>query len=240
MRREDGSSSSSRRRLRLHRGPSAGCRAPRFQVRRRVDLGRSRFGSHCADLASLSRGAGQHERLEARQLTRSGRRAEVLDFDLHGLGGDQDSSVRRHGTAPHGPATRASSSRRRSRAGHRDPLRGSAQEILARYATSGSMMLGSRTTRSSSSASRHKSPARVKIDFSQSVGPAEIVCERGLAAVPYARADLEPDAARQGCPPAPCVGVRPRRTGVVATGWSKGGKTEALLAFACARRRVRR
>jgi hypothetical protein len=80
--------------------------------------------------------------------------------------------------------------------------------------------------------SRHKSPARVKIDFSQVGGPTEIVCERGLSAVPFLVPILNLTLLAKGVLPLHASAFVHEGTGVVATGWSKGGKTEALLAFA--------
>jgi hypothetical protein len=79
--------------------------------------------------------------------------------------------------------------------------------------------------------SKGKSPARVKIDFSQLGGPAEIVCERGLAAVPLLIPILNMTLLGKGILPLHASAFVHEGTGVVATGWSKGGKTEALLAF---------
>lgn len=80
--------------------------------------------------------------------------------------------------------------------------------------------------------SKHKSPARVKIDFSQLGGPTEIVCERGVAAVPLLIPILNMTLLARGVLPLHASAFVHEGTGVVATGWSKGGKTEALLAFA--------
>jgi hypothetical protein len=80
--------------------------------------------------------------------------------------------------------------------------------------------------------SKHKSPARVKIDFSELGGPAEIVCERGLAAVPLLIPILNMTLLGKGVLPLHASAFVHEGIGVVATGWSKGGKTEALLAFA--------
>jgi hypothetical protein len=79
---------------------------------------------------------------------------------------------------------------------------------------------------------KHKSPARVKIDFSQIGGPAEIVCERGVVAVPFLIPILNLTLLAKGTLPLHASAFIHEGTGVVATGWSKGGKTEALLAFA--------
>jgi hypothetical protein len=80
--------------------------------------------------------------------------------------------------------------------------------------------------------SKHKSPARVKINFSQLGGPTEIVCERGVAAVPLLIPILNMTLLARGVLPLHASAFVHEGTGVVATGWSKGGKTEALLAFA--------
>jgi hypothetical protein len=80
--------------------------------------------------------------------------------------------------------------------------------------------------------SRHKTPARVQIDFSQIGQSVEIVCERGLSAVPLLVPILNLTVLAGGVLPLHASAFVHGRTGVVATGWSKGGKTEALLAFA--------
>ena len=80
--------------------------------------------------------------------------------------------------------------------------------------------------------SKHKSSARVRIDFGQIGGPTEIVCERGLAAVPLLIPILNLTLLAKGVLPLHASAFVHEGTGVVATGWSKGGKTEALLAFA--------
>jgi hypothetical protein len=79
---------------------------------------------------------------------------------------------------------------------------------------------------------KHKSSARVRIDFSQIGGPVEIVCERGLAAVPLLVPILNLTLLAKGVLPLHASAFVHEGTGVVVTGWSKGGKTEALLAFA--------
>jgi hypothetical protein len=80
--------------------------------------------------------------------------------------------------------------------------------------------------------SKHKTPARVEIDFSQIGEPVEIVCERGLPAVPFLIPILNLAVLAGGALPLHASAFVHGGTGVVATGWSKGGKTEALLAFA--------
>lgn len=80
--------------------------------------------------------------------------------------------------------------------------------------------------------SKHKSPARVRIDFGQLGGPIEILCERGVAAVPLLIPILNLTVLTKGVLPLHGSAFVHEGVGIVATGWSKGGKTEALLAFA--------
>lgn len=80
--------------------------------------------------------------------------------------------------------------------------------------------------------SKHKAPARVELDFTQVGETVEIVCERGLPAVPFLIPILNLTVLAHGVLPLHASAFVHRGTGVVATGWSKGGKTEALLAFA--------
>jgi hypothetical protein len=80
--------------------------------------------------------------------------------------------------------------------------------------------------------SKHKTPVRVEIDFTQIGGAAEIVCESGLPAVPFLVPILNLTVLARGVLPLHASAFVHQGTGVVATGWTKGGKTEALLAFA--------
>jgi hypothetical protein len=80
--------------------------------------------------------------------------------------------------------------------------------------------------------SRHKSRARVQIPLDRVGDACEIVSERGLLAVPLLIPIVNLTALRNGALPLHAAAFRHRGLGVVATGWSKGGKTEALLAFA--------
>lgn len=80
--------------------------------------------------------------------------------------------------------------------------------------------------------SKHKAPARVEIDLAQIGETVEIVCERGLPAVPFLVPILNLTVLAGGAVPLHASAFVHRGTGVVATGWTKGGKTEALLAFA--------
>lgn len=79
--------------------------------------------------------------------------------------------------------------------------------------------------------SKHKAPARVKIALAEIGERAELVCERGLPAVPLLIPIVNLTALRRGAVPLHASAFVHDGTGVVATGWSKGGKTETLLAF---------
>ena len=78
---------------------------------------------------------------------------------------------------------------------------------------------------------KHKSRARVQIDFGQIGERCEIVCESGLVAVPLLIPILNLTALGRGALPLHASAFEWEGTGVLTTGWSKGGKTEALLAF---------
>jgi hypothetical protein len=79
--------------------------------------------------------------------------------------------------------------------------------------------------------SKHDMSARVKIPFEQIGGRCEIVCESGLPAVPLLIPILNTSALARGIAPLHASAFVYRGKGVLVTGWSKGGKTEALLAF---------
>ncbi|QEC49145.1 hypothetical protein FSW04_17215 [Baekduia soli] len=80
--------------------------------------------------------------------------------------------------------------------------------------------------------SKHKARARVQLPLEQIGTPgAEIVCERGLPAVPLLIACLNLSVLGRGALPLHAAAFVHRGVGVVVTGWSKGGKTEAVLAF---------
>ncbi|HET6202577.1 MAG TPA: hypothetical protein VFI25_07215 [Planctomycetota bacterium] len=78
---------------------------------------------------------------------------------------------------------------------------------------------------------KQKSRARVRIPLERVGGRCEIVCESGLAAVPLLVPILNLTALARGYLPLHAAAFVWEGTGVVATGWSKGGKTETLLAF---------
>ena len=79
--------------------------------------------------------------------------------------------------------------------------------------------------------SKHKVKARVMIPFQDIGGRCEIVCESGLPAVPLLIPILNLTALARGAVPLHASAFVCDGTGVLVTGWSKGGKTEALLAF---------
>jgi hypothetical protein len=79
--------------------------------------------------------------------------------------------------------------------------------------------------------SKYKANARVQIPFERVGEPLEILCERGLPAVPLLIPILNLRILNKGHLPLHAAAFEHRGTGVLCTGWSKGGKTEALLAF---------
>lgn len=75
-------------------------------------------------------------------------------------------------------------------------------------------------------------PARTMIPFDAVGGRCEVVCERGVPAVPLLLAIVNMTALGKGLLPLHASAFVHGGTGVLATGWAKGGKTEALLALA--------
>jgi hypothetical protein len=78
---------------------------------------------------------------------------------------------------------------------------------------------------------RHQSRVRVAIPMDAIGGPLEIVCERGLPAVPLLVAVVNLTALARGLLPMHACAFRHRGLGVLIVGWAKGGKSETLLAF---------
>jgi hypothetical protein len=78
---------------------------------------------------------------------------------------------------------------------------------------------------------KQKSRARVLLPLDRVGRSLEIVCERGLAAVPHLVALVNLTALARGVLPLHASAFLWNGTGVLVTGWAKGGKTEALLAF---------
>jgi hypothetical protein len=79
---------------------------------------------------------------------------------------------------------------------------------------------------------RHKARARVQLPLHRIGERIEILCERGLPSVPLLVPILNLTALALGVLPLHASAFLYGGVGVVCTGWSKGGKTEALLAFA--------
>jgi hypothetical protein len=79
--------------------------------------------------------------------------------------------------------------------------------------------------------SKHKTPARVQIAFDQIGQQCEIICERGLPAVPLLIPIINLTALVKGALPIHASAFQFKGKGVLTTGWSKGGKTEMLMAF---------
>ena len=79
---------------------------------------------------------------------------------------------------------------------------------------------------------KQKSHVRVQLPMADIGRLPEIVCERGAPAVPFLIAILNVTALQNRALPLHASAFVHGGRGVVATGWSKGGKTEALLAFA--------
>ena len=76
-----------------------------------------------------------------------------------------------------------------------------------------------------------KARARVQIPVEQIGGPCEIVCESGLPAVPLLIPIVNVTALAKGVVPLHAAAFIHRGSGVLVTGWAKGGKTESLLGF---------
>lgn len=77
---------------------------------------------------------------------------------------------------------------------------------------------------------KHKSRTCVKIPLEDVGGRCELVCERGLSAVPMLVPILNATVLARGHLPLHAAAFELGGKGVIATGWSKGGKTETLLA----------
>ena len=80
---------------------------------------------------------------------------------------------------------------------------------------------------------KHQTSVKVQIPFDQ-IGSrqCEIVCESGAPAVPLLIAIINLTALGKGVLPLHASALLYNGKGVLITGWSKGGKTETLLAFA--------
>jgi len=78
---------------------------------------------------------------------------------------------------------------------------------------------------------KHKARARVKLPLADVGGACEIVCERGLPAVPLLIQVLNLTVLSSGALPLHASALVHDGVGIIVTGWSKGGKTEAVLGF---------
>jgi hypothetical protein len=78
---------------------------------------------------------------------------------------------------------------------------------------------------------RHKKQAKVQIAFDQIGEQCVIVCERGITLVPLLVPILNLIMLTKGVIPLHASAFTINGTGVLVTGWAKGGKTETLLAF---------
>jgi hypothetical protein len=153
-----------------------------------------------------------------------------IDYDLHGLAGVRlvDAS----------PADAAAVDRQLG--GLRGELRRDPDVVIRfvdRLAVSGPVrLLGLGEAAFSDDAflllrSRHKARARVRVDVARAGRGGEIVSERGIPAIPLLVPIVNLAVLANGGLPLHASAFLHGETGVVATGWSKGGKTEALLAF---------
>jgi hypothetical protein len=77
-----------------------------------------------------------------------------------------------------------------------------------------------------------KKPVVVRIPMDRIGGRCEIVCERGLPAVPFLIAILNLTVLANGALPLHAAAFELDGVGTLVTGWSKGGKTELLMAAA--------
>ncbi len=75
-----------------------------------------------------------------------------------------------------------------------------------------------------------KQPAMVRLPIDQIGSRCEVICERGLPAVPYLVALLNLAVLANGGLPLHAGAFELDGRGVLVTGWSKGGKTELLMA----------
>jgi hypothetical protein len=77
-----------------------------------------------------------------------------------------------------------------------------------------------------------KWPARISVDFGKFGAPCEIVCESGLAAIPSLAHMVHLLMLEKNHVALHASAFEYRGAGILVAGWAKGGKSEALLAFA--------
>lgn len=78
---------------------------------------------------------------------------------------------------------------------------------------------------------RHRRPVRVRIPVADLGGRCEITCEHGVGRVPHLIAALNLALLAHGAVALHASAVQIGGRAVIATGWSKGGKTEVILAL---------
>lgn len=78
---------------------------------------------------------------------------------------------------------------------------------------------------------KHKARTKVRIPFAEIGQPCTLVCETGLPAVPLLIPIINLTALAKGVVPLHASAFIYNQLGALVTGWSKGGKTETLLAF---------
>jgi hypothetical protein len=78
---------------------------------------------------------------------------------------------------------------------------------------------------------RNNAPIKLRIPFEQLGEQCELVCQSGISAIPLLIAIVNLTALARGALPLHATAFRYRGCGALVTGWAKGGKTEALLAF---------
>ncbi len=78
---------------------------------------------------------------------------------------------------------------------------------------------------------RHRRPVRVRIPVADLGGPCEITCEHGVGRVPHLIAAVNLALLAHGAVALHASAVEVGARALVATGWSKGGKTELTLAL---------
>lgn len=152
-----------------------------------------------------------------------------LDLDLHGFVG-----IRLLGASEADVAAVTGQLGPIRRELHREP------DIVIRFverlSTPGAFLLGAGDAAFTDAAfvvlrGRHKSRVRAAVPMADIGGQCEIVCESGLAAVPVLIPIVNLTALAKGVLPLHASAFVHRGKGVLVTGWAKGGKTEALLAF---------
>jgi hypothetical protein len=156
--------------------------------------------------------------------------SESLDFDVHGLAG-----IRLLDAAPSDAAAV------QAQLGLAPTRLNGEPDLVIRYVrqlrTNGPLrLLGLQDAGFTADAflvlrGRYESRARVQIPFQEIGRRCEIVCEHGLGRVPLLTAIINLIVLGKGAVALHAAAFRFNGTGVLTTGWSKGGKTETLLAF---------